>query len=279
MRSMTPDPAPFPLDGFTPSELSALRNDGSVVAIAPGRYRILDEPDCAETRARALAADWSPAARDRLVIAGLSAAWVHGAALAPPRVDQALLRPGKRFRVVGTGRMHLSERTIDVDQVQRRGGVRVLSPAATAIDLALRLEALSPMHAASLGVVRGRADDTMALAELLCADRVDQAELRQLLGGLSAKRHVQLLATFSACRAGRANAHPRAGAGADAGRSSVSAEAGRSGAGVEDAVSVGRGREADDVSPADTGATRATTRCGAAAGSTRTRRITPSEAA
>ncbi|MGO2663967.1 type IV toxin-antitoxin system AbiEi family antitoxin [Mycetocola reblochoni] len=201
MTSPRPD---FPLDGFLPAELSALRNEGCLVDLAVGRYRLIDEPDCAETRARSIADGWSESARRRLVVAGASAAWIHGCTAAPPRADEVIARPEARFRPSGRARMRGSERPVDADQLWSLSSVAVLTPAATILDLALRLDTLSPVHPESLGVLRGRAEHAVALRFMYdrwmgrVGDEVDEL-LRRTCG---ARRHAELLGVLSAVAGG-----------------------------------------------------------------------------
>jgi hypothetical protein len=111
------------------AELCAARIDGDLTALH-GAYVPLDEPDLPELRATALAVGLDRS----LILDRRSAAWVHGAAAAPPRVPQLCRSSGKRG-TIRPGAPPVRELVIAVDELVEVAGVPCTSRARTAYDL------------------------------------------------------------------------------------------------------------------------------------------------
>ncbi|MGW4930708.1 hypothetical protein ACWEOH_16310 [Agromyces sp. NPDC004153] len=112
------------------AELCAARLDGELFTIDDG-WAPLDEPDLPAFRA-AVTALRAPRS---LVIERMSAAWVHGAIVAPPPVAQFCVPLKARIAVIGDHRAQVREVRIDDDEIIRFGGVPCTTPVRTAFDL------------------------------------------------------------------------------------------------------------------------------------------------
>jgi hypothetical protein len=120
------------------AELAALRLDGELFAVDEG-WICADEPDRSELRSSAVAA-LLPASEStgRLIMMGLTAAWLHGAADAPPFRHEVCARSQERARLQLPRRFLLRELAMtDADECQV-GFLRVTTPVRTVFDLARR---------------------------------------------------------------------------------------------------------------------------------------------
>lgn len=119
-----------------PAELAAARLDGELFAVDES-WVCADEPDGVELRATALAALLPPSAStSRLIMMGLTAAWLHGATDAPPFCHEVCARPQERAALRLPRRFVLRERAMtDADEC-RVGCLRVTTPVRTVFDLA-----------------------------------------------------------------------------------------------------------------------------------------------
>jgi hypothetical protein len=120
------------------AELAAARLDGELFAIDEG-WICADEPERAELRATAVAALLPTSTGiDRLVMMGLTAAWLHGATDAPPWRHEVCARVDERATLRLPRRFLLRELAlIDGDEC-RVGVLRVTTPVRTVFDLARR---------------------------------------------------------------------------------------------------------------------------------------------
>lgn len=116
-------------DELSLPELCAARLDGEVVAVLD-RWIPIDAPDLPELRARALGA-----AANGPVIAGWSAAWVHGATPVPPKVAEFCVPHGARVARSRDPRRRIREVAIDESEITMAGGCRCTSVERTAFDL------------------------------------------------------------------------------------------------------------------------------------------------
>lgn len=112
------------------AELCAARLDGELFAIDDG-WAPLDEPDLPAFRA-AVTALRAPRS---LVIERMSAAWVHGAVVAPPPIAQFCVPLKARIAVIGDHRAQVREVRIDDDEIMRFDAVPCTTPVRTAFDL------------------------------------------------------------------------------------------------------------------------------------------------
>lgn len=112
------------------AELCAARIDGEVFVIDQG-WAPVDEPDLPAFRAEAVALRVPRS----LIIERLSAAWVHGALDAPPRLAQFCVPLHERVAVVAGRGTCVREVVIDADDVLALGGARCTTPSRTAVDL------------------------------------------------------------------------------------------------------------------------------------------------
>ena len=134
-------PAVLDTDDLPLAELCAARLDGELFAIDDG-WAPVDEPDLPGFRA-AVTALRVPRA---LIIERMSAAWVHGAIVAPPPVAQFCVPLSARIAVIGDQRATVREVRIDDGEVTRFGDIRCTTPVRTAFDL-LRDPTLDESHA------------------------------------------------------------------------------------------------------------------------------------
>lgn len=117
-------------DDLPLAELCAARLDGELFAIDDG-WAPVDEPDLPGFRA-AVTALRVPRA---LIIERMSAAWVHGAIVAPPPVAQFCVPLSARIAVIGDQRAIVREVRIDDGEITRFGEIRCTTPVRTAFDL------------------------------------------------------------------------------------------------------------------------------------------------
>ena len=120
------------------AELSAARLDGELFPVDDG-WVCADEPDSPELRARALGALLPRSvASGRLVMIGLTAAWLHGATDAPPPRHEVCSRSDERAGVRLPHRFVLRELSLADEEECRIGPLRVTTPARTAFDIGRR---------------------------------------------------------------------------------------------------------------------------------------------
>ncbi|WP_354496094.1 type IV toxin-antitoxin system AbiEi family antitoxin [Mycetocola sp. 2940] len=121
-----------------PAELAAARLDGELFAVDES-WVCADEPDRFELRTTALAALLPPSAStSRLIMMGLTAAWLHGATDAPPFCHEVCVRLQERAALRLPRRFLLRELAMkDADEC-RMGCIRVTTPVRTVFDLARR---------------------------------------------------------------------------------------------------------------------------------------------
>lgn len=135
------------------AELCAARLDGELFAIDDA-WTPVDEPDLPALRA-AVVATRAPRA---LIVERLSAAWVHGALDAPPRLAQFCVPNSERVALVDAPASVIREVRIDDVDIVRLGGVPCTSIDRTAFDLlrdpVLDEEAAVRVVTALLGVDR-----------------------------------------------------------------------------------------------------------------------------
>ncbi|MET0933567.1 MAG: type IV toxin-antitoxin system AbiEi family antitoxin [Mycetocola sp.] len=119
-----------------PAELTAARLDGELFAVDEG-WVCADEPDRSEVRVAALAALLPVSGSvGRLVMMGLTAAWLYGATDAPPARHEVCSRIDERASPPLPRRFLVRERALaDADECAV-GCLRVTTPARTAFDLA-----------------------------------------------------------------------------------------------------------------------------------------------
>lgn len=179
-------PAVLTAGTLPPAELAAARLDGELFPVDES-WVCADEPDRAELRAAALGALLPRShASARLVMMGLTAAWLHGATNAPPWQHEVCARSGERASLWLPPRFTLRELSVADDDECRIGGLRVTTPVRTAFDLGRR-EALSDA-------------DLTALRELVRRHRIAPADAagggRTSLRG--ARRSFERIAEFVA---------------------------------------------------------------------------------
>lgn len=117
-------------DDLPLAELCAARLDGELFAIDDA-WTPVDEPDLPSFRA-AVVASRSPRT---LIVERLSAAWVHGALDAPPRLAQFCVPSTERVALVDAPGSVIREVRIDQADVVRFGGVPCTTVVRTAFDL------------------------------------------------------------------------------------------------------------------------------------------------
>lgn len=119
-----------PGDRLSLPELTAARLDGDVVEVGEA-YMPADTIEGACARALSL----SPLVPPGTALSGASAAWVHGAGDAPPRVHHVSRISASRQRVGPSTRVVHHERRLPSDEVESIAGVWVQTPEATAATL------------------------------------------------------------------------------------------------------------------------------------------------
>jgi hypothetical protein len=120
------------------AELSAARLDGELFAVDVS-WVCADEPDRAEVRADALGALLPRSeASARLVMMGLTAAWLHGVTDAAPWRHEVCSRSEERASLWLPPRFVLRELCVAEGDECLIGGLRVTTPVRTAFDLGRR---------------------------------------------------------------------------------------------------------------------------------------------
>jgi hypothetical protein len=164
-------PSVLGTDDLPLAELCAARIDGELFAVDDA-WTPVDEPDLPALRAAVVAAR----APRILIVERLSAAWVHGALDAPPRLAQFCVPASERVALVDAPASVIREVRIDDVDIMRLGGVPCTTVIRTAFDL-LRDPALDDARA--VGVV----------AALLGADLQDGARVRERLHAAARMPH------------------------------------------------------------------------------------------
>ena len=122
------------------SELTAARLDGDVVELGEA-YVPADLVETPALRAASLAP-----VIERIrgaALAGMSAAWIHGAGDAPPEVHEVQSATGRRLRAPAGRRLIVHDAVLETIDLQHLGDVAVTTPERTLIDL-LRWPAARP---------------------------------------------------------------------------------------------------------------------------------------
>lgn len=122
----------LPGDRLTIPELSAARLDGHVVELGEG-YIPADLVEDSSTRAASIA-DLVPA---DTAASGPTAAWIHGAGDTPPARHHVRRAVQRRIRAMSTARVALHDTSLPPTDVLVIGGVTVMTPVRTMVDLAL----------------------------------------------------------------------------------------------------------------------------------------------
>lgn len=123
------------------AELGAMRLDGELYELAAG-WCPIDELEGPAHRAAAVLGDRSP----RLIAELGSAAWVWGATVALPRVDEFCVDLGARARLPLSPLVRVRELVLDPSDRVALGAASVTSPLRTAVDLARFRESLSTVE-------------------------------------------------------------------------------------------------------------------------------------
>ncbi|WP_460784397.1 type IV toxin-antitoxin system AbiEi family antitoxin [Microbacterium tumbae] len=113
------------------AELTACRLDGLLHEVGDG-YLPADIPESAAARAASLALLLRP----ELAAAGPSAAWIHGAGDAAPVRHHARPATRRRLRAPSTARLRVHETVVADGDLITIGGIGVVGPVETLIDLA-----------------------------------------------------------------------------------------------------------------------------------------------
>ncbi|SFN87687.1 type IV toxin-antitoxin system AbiEi family antitoxin [Mycetocola miduiensis] len=123
------------------AELAAARLDGELFAVDEG-WVCADEPDRPELRASAVAA-LLPASEStrRLIMMGLTAAWLHGGTDAPPPCHEVCTRLEERAALRLPRRFLFRELSLTEADECLVGSLRVTTPVRTVFDLARRASA------------------------------------------------------------------------------------------------------------------------------------------
>lgn len=148
-------PAVLSSGDLSPAELSALRLDGEAVPLGRGCMLPADLPECPETRLAAVLRLLRPVERSRLIVSGVSAAWVWQAAAERPRVDEFAAPAHERYRPVSSPAFVVRELRLADRDVVHLGTGRVLSPARLLVELAGR-PSTSDTLLAALAAASGR---------------------------------------------------------------------------------------------------------------------------
>ncbi|SFR76690.1 hypothetical protein SAMN05428970_2117 [Agromyces sp. CF514] len=162
-------PSVLGTDDFSIAELCAARIDGDLFAVAEA-WAPIDEPDVAAFRALAVA---HSAPRD-LIVERMSAAWVHGACMAPPRRAQFCVPTDARISAISDPGIVVREVRIDEAEVVLLGPVRCTSLVRTTFDL-LRdatLEDLASIDVVAMLLAEHRGLEAAARLRLDAAARV-----------------------------------------------------------------------------------------------------------
>ncbi|MGW9626479.1 SAM-dependent methyltransferase [Microbacterium sp. NPDC055521] len=121
-----------PGDRLSLPELSAARLDGDVVEVGEG-YMPADTIEGAAARALSLSSLVPPGT----AVSGVSAAWVHGAGDAPPRMHHVSRITAGRQRIGPSTRVMYHERRLAGADIVSMAGLWVQTPEATAVSLLL----------------------------------------------------------------------------------------------------------------------------------------------
>lgn len=116
------------------SELCAARLDGHLVELGEV-FVPADLVEEAHTRAAAIASLIPP----NTAASGPTAAWIHGAGTAPPGRHHVRRAVTHRIRPALSHRVVLHDTAVPSDQLQRLGGIEVMTPLRAMLDLALTL--------------------------------------------------------------------------------------------------------------------------------------------
>ncbi|MBG6238118.1 hypothetical protein IWX78_001073 [Mycetocola sp. CAN_C7] len=133
---MSSVPSVLTTDILPRAELSAACLDGELFAVDEA-WTCADEPDRPELRAQVLASLLPRSApAERLVMMGLTAAWLLGATDAPPRRHELCSRTTERVNLRLPPRFVIRELRIAGNEECVVGTLRVTTPVRTAFDLA-----------------------------------------------------------------------------------------------------------------------------------------------
>ncbi|WP_372967123.1 type IV toxin-antitoxin system AbiEi family antitoxin [Microbacterium sp.] len=116
------------------SELSAARLDGHLIELGEG-YIPADLVESAAARASAIAA----LVPVDTAASGPTSAWIHGAGDVPPPIHHVRRAVARRIRPVLTHRVRFHDTALPVDAFVQLGGIAVMTPVRTMVDLALGL--------------------------------------------------------------------------------------------------------------------------------------------
>ncbi|MCP2372103.1 hypothetical protein BJ978_002779 [Agromyces terreus] len=141
---MTRLPLALGTDDLSIAELCAARLDGDLHRVADAWVPI-DEPDLPALRAQVIASG----APSDLVVERMSAAWVHGAVLAPPRRAQFCVPIDARVAIDASATFEFREVRIAGNEIELIGGVRCTNAVRTAYDL-LRDASIDDAHAVKI---------------------------------------------------------------------------------------------------------------------------------
>ena len=115
-------------------ELSAARLDGDVVEMGDA-YIPADLVESSDVRASSVAV----LVRPGTAASGPTAAWIHGAGDEPPVVHHVQRATIRRVRPQPSHRLVFHDTPLSAEDIVRLGGVAVVTPARTLLDLTLRL--------------------------------------------------------------------------------------------------------------------------------------------
>lgn len=124
----------LPGDRLQHAELGAARLDGHLVEIGEG-YIPADLVEGPSTRASAVAVLIPP----DTAACGPTAAWIHGAGSAPPAIHHVRRAVARRIRPALAPRVVLHDTSVATEDLVHLGGIAVVSPLRTVLDIALAL--------------------------------------------------------------------------------------------------------------------------------------------
>ncbi|MCI1018157.1 hypothetical protein HWD99_05930 [Microbacterium sp. C5A9] len=124
----------LPGGALTEPELTAARLDGDLFDIGEG-FIPADLVEAPGTRAASIAT----LIPTDTAASGPTAAWIHGAGDAPPAIHHVRRAVERRIRANLPARVILHDTSVPPAELVRLGGVLVMSPARTMVDLALGL--------------------------------------------------------------------------------------------------------------------------------------------
>lgn len=168
------------------AELAAAKLDGELFAVDEG-WICADEPERIELRATAVAS-LLPASvgTGRLIMMGMTAAWLHGGTDAPPCNHEVCSRFENRATLRLPRRFQLRELVLSDADECLVGSLRVTTPARTVFDLARRASAGTAERSAMAALVRAyaiRPDDVADGIRLpggrLAAERIAAVRAQQ----------------------------------------------------------------------------------------------------